>query len=146
MAHWLLVERLENWEVDRREGFLRFGLPENKRVLAGQIKKGDILIFYISSGISKFADVREATADGTTKLAYGGDYDTGYPLSISTLPRLSLNRDKWVSLHGLVSQLTLTSGKRDWRQIMRTSLRRLDESDANIIIEAMKRASKGIAA
>jgi predicted RNA-binding protein len=68
MAHWLLVERLDNWNVDKKEGFRRFGLSDKKKTLADRIKKGDTLIFYISSGISKFSDVREAIADGTARL------------------------------------------------------------------------------
>ena len=68
VTHWLLVERLENWETDKREGFLRFGMPERKKKLAAQIKTGDQLIFYIASGISMLSDIRIATADGVSKL------------------------------------------------------------------------------
>lgn len=145
MAFWLLVERVENWEVDKREGFRRFGLSDAKRVLGSQIKKGDTLVFYISSGVSRFSDIREATKDGTDKLGSVGEYDTGFPLSISTRPKLTLPRDKWVPLHDLVSLLSITAGKGDWRQTMRASLRRLSENDAAIIIGAMKRAEKSVA-
>ena len=142
MTHWLLVERLENWKIDQMEGFRRFGLPEVKRTLAQQVEKGDTLIFYVSSGISRFSDIREATASGTAKLGIEGDYDTPYPLSISTRPILTLERHIWVPLHGLVSSLSLTSGKADWRQVMRNSLRRLSDEDGDLILNAMKHANE----
>jgi hypothetical protein len=112
VAYWLLIERLENWETDEKEGFMRFGVSERAR-LAREIKKGDLLIFYVSSGLSAFSGVREATADGTTKLRFGGDYDTAYPLSISTRPYLTLSRSDWVPMHDLLEKLEMTSGKKD---------------------------------
>lgn len=143
MAHWLLIERLENWKVDKKEGFRRFGLSEKKETLANKIKKGDTLIFYISSGISKFSDVREATADGTTRLGPGGNYDLGFPIAISTRLQFALDQKKWVAIHDLVDKLSLTAGKADWRQVMRTSLRLLSDDDAMVIVGAMQRAAKG---
>lgn len=142
MDHWLLVERIENWEIDKREGFQKFGIPERRRVLAGQIQKGDLLIFYISSGISMFADIREATSTGTKQLPFGGDYDTAYPLSVSTRPYLILERNRWITIRSLVDKLSFTTGKKDWRQLMRVSLRRLQKSDALLIIKAMQAAQK----
>lgn len=138
VAYWLLVERLENWEVDKREGFRRFGLPESKEVMARQIRKGDLLIAYVSSGISSFADIRKAMADEPRKLGFGGDYDTAFPLAISTAPHLTLSRSNWVPIHSLTGRLSFTAGKGDWRQIMRTALRPLADADATVIIDAMK--------
>jgi predicted RNA-binding protein len=140
-TYWLLIERLENWEIDQKQGFVRFGLPEKAR-LAQKIKKGDLLIFYISSGLSAFSDIREATADGTTKLPFGGDYDTAFPLSISTRPYLTLRRSDWVPIHHLLDKLEITSGKKDWRQVVRTTLKHLSDKDARVIIDAMKKASQ----
>jgi hypothetical protein len=138
VAYWLLVERLENWEVDKQEGFRRFGLPERKESMASEIRKGDLLIIYVSSGISRFADIREATANEPRKLAFGGDYDTAFPLAISTEPHLTLDRPNWVPIHSLIEKLSLTAGKKDWRQVMRNTLRRLPDADAVAIIEAMQ--------
>ena len=139
MAFWLLVERLENWETDEREGFHRFGLPESKAALAAQIKTGDLLIFYVSSGISRFSDIREAVADGTRKLLHGGDYDTAFPIMLSTRPQLTLSRLSWVPIKPLIGGLSFTKGTSDWRQLMRTSLRHLNEADARLIINAMRK-------
>lgn len=136
-----MVERLENWDVDRREGFIRFGVPGHKAAQAAEIKKGDLLIFYVSSGISRLADIREATQDGTRKLPLGGNYDAAFPVYVSTKPHLTLERERWVPFRGLVDRLSFTQGRGDWRQIMRTSLRRLNEEDGHLLVHSMKTAS-----
>jgi hypothetical protein len=141
VTYWLLVERLENWETDRKEGFLRFGLPAQKQRLADEMKKGDTLIFYVSSAMSRFADVREVTKEGTFKLGVGGKYDTAFPLFIATKPILTLDLADWVPIHSLLDKLSITANKPDWRQVMRTSLRRINDTDANISIRAMKHAA-----
>jgi hypothetical protein len=137
VTYWLMVERLENWEVDRREGFRRFGLPDRLGDRGNEIKKADLLIFYVSSGISCFADIREATEDGTHKLRLGGDYDTAFPIYLASKPLLTLPRAKWVRLHGLVDKLSFTRGKRDWRQAVRSSLRRLTDDDGRLLVDVM---------
>lgn len=142
MSYWLLVERIENWETDRKEGFRRFGLPAKKQRLADEMKAGDTLIFYVSSGMSQFADVREVTKEGTFKLGVGGRYDTAFPIFIATKPVLTLELANWVKIHGLLDKLAITANKRDWRQVMRTSLRRITDNDAEIIIHAIKQAAK----
>jgi hypothetical protein len=142
ISHWLLVERLENWNVDRSEQFRQFGLPRGKKKLGDLIKTGDLLIFYVSSGISSFADVREARADGLLKLGLEGDYDSPYPWRVMTKPVLTLPRDRWVPIKSLIADLSLTAGRPDWRQCMRTSLRRLERGDATVILESMRFASK----
>ena len=138
-TYWVLVERLANWEIDKRDGFRQFGLPDRKLKLGSEIKEGDLLIFYVSSGISSFADVREAAADGVSKLPLGGNYDTAFPWRVATRPCLSLPREAWVPMKSLAHRLSLTAGKADWRQVMRTSLLRLSTKDGNLITAAMRR-------
>lgn len=138
--YWLLVERLENWEADSRDGFSKFGISDMRLALANQIRKGDLLIFYVSSGISSFADVRRATANGARKLSVGGKYDTAFPWALSTEPVLTLERAQWVPIKGLLSSLALTRGKTNWTHMFRTSLRRMDPDDGSVIMAAMREA------
>ena len=56
--HWLIIERVDNWEADRENGFSFFGLPPRYRNVSSAIKKGDKVYCYVSSGISAFADIR----------------------------------------------------------------------------------------
>lgn len=141
-SSWLLVERLENWNVDAAEGFQRFGLSEYKTKLAEQIKTGDRLIVYVSSGISAFSDIRESVSDGYKRLRFGGDYDTAFPISISTRPVLTLPRQNWVPVQSLISSLAFTRDRKDWRQVMRNALRHLTDEDAEILSAALNVANK----
>lgn len=136
-THWLVVERLENWEVDRREGFTQFGIPDSRVSIANRIAHRDLLVFYVSSGVSCFADVREATANGIQKLRMGGQYDTAYPWKLSTRPYLILEREAWIPIQDVLHRLSFASGKGDWRQIMRNTLRHLSVNDAEVILTAM---------
>ena len=49
-AHWLIVERYENWVVDRARGFATLGFPERMKKRASQLRAGDLLFVYVSSG------------------------------------------------------------------------------------------------
>src|SRR5258708_32352278 len=97
------------------------------------MKAGDTLIFYVSSGMSQFADVREVTKEGTFKLGVGGRYDTAFPIFIATKPALTLELANWVKIHGLLDKLAITASKRAWRQVRRTSLDKIAASDSEII-------------
>jgi predicted RNA-binding protein len=141
VTYWLLVERLENWQIDQRESFRRFGIPARKAKVASGIRRGDLLIFYISSSISAFSDVREAIADGTQTLRFGGDYDTPYPISVGTKPRITLPRERWIPLKQIASRVKFIGGKADWRQAMRNSVRRLDPEDGRLIVELIAGAA-----
>jgi hypothetical protein len=125
----------------RRKGSEDSDYPK-KKTLADKINR-DTLIFYISSEVSKFSDVREATADGTARLGSICNYDIGFPISISTRLEFALDPTKWVDIHGLVEKLSFTAGKADWRQILRSSVRLLSDDDAAVILGAMKCAAKG---
>lgn len=137
MPNWLIVERVENNQIDREEGLARFGIPSRKASLAGEIKRGDLLITYISSGLGLLAEVRRATKSGVQLLGRGGNYDTAYPLAISTEPLIVLPRERWIPLKRLSESLRFTAG-RDWRSLVRVSLRRLTDQDAAIIIDAIR--------
>ena len=136
--HWLLVERIENWQQDRADGFRQFGLPSSKRSLGSKIAAGDELFFYVSSGISAFADIREATKDGVER-ARGLRYDTPFPWRVATRPLLTLSQEEWVPLKVLANDLDLTRGVEDWRYLVRNSLRQLSEHDAGEIRCALAR-------
>lgn len=142
MAMWLMIERLENRQVDESEGFTRFGLSEAAAKRAAKIAAGDLLFFYVSSGISSFSDIRIAESKGVTKLPMGGDYDTGYPFALQTRPHVILDRNCWLPMREFSSKLAFSAGK-DWRQLLRTTLRKLDDADGALLLaEMMARAKK----
>jgi hypothetical protein len=138
---WLFVERLENWRVDLSEGFSRFGLPAAAAKRAVEIDVGDLLVFYVSSGVSSLADIRVATHAGTEKLKFGGDYDTAYPFAIRTQPFLTLPRPEWLPMREICESISIFAGK-DWRQMMRTTIRKLNQSDGETLVRAMRARAK----
>ena len=40
---WMIIERLENWEVDKKAEFSMFGLSNRYKKAAEQIEKGDLV-------------------------------------------------------------------------------------------------------
>lgn len=146
-SYWLLVERLDNWERDCVDGFRQFGIPSTKKKLAEGIRRGDFLIFYVSSHVSAFADVREALTDGVRPMSRGGEnYDTYFPWRISSRPILALPRDRWVHIGTLAANLSITAGMKHWRTAFRSSLRKLEPRDADLILDSMRRAAPAVAA
>jgi hypothetical protein len=138
---WLLTERLENWNIDNNEGFTRFGVPDYTLKKAKTVKAGDFLVVYVSSKISAFSDIRQALSDGTTKLLHGGDYDTAFSSCLKTKPYITLDRDKWIAIKGLVNVLSFTKDKKDWRQVMRQTIKSLSTEDGKLILSAMKKVA-----
>jgi hypothetical protein len=55
---WLIIERLENWEVDAANKFAFFGLSNRYKKTAAEITQNDTVFCYVSSGISAFSDIR----------------------------------------------------------------------------------------
>jgi len=142
MKFWLIVERYENWKIDRREGFKRFGLPLKKQKMARDMKAGDLLLTYISSGKSAFSDVRCVTKDGAEPIRRGSEYDTAFPIAIQTRPVVTLQETSWIPFKGLAPKLSFTAGHEDWRQLLRTSLRRLPNEDGLLLHQAIVDASR----
>lgn len=139
--YWLIVERPENWEIDKNDNFIHFGLSERRKKLGNQVKMEDFLISYISGGISAFADIRRVIANGTHRLR-GSSYDTGFPICLKTEPYLILPRNKWIPIKELLDKLSLLNEAKDWRQTVRGSIKKLSQSDSSIIINAMWKATE----
>lgn len=139
---WLIVERRENWEADFTSGFSLFGIPESKLGLASKINKGDILISYISSGISCFSDVRRVVSDKLQKTANKFMYDEPYPYYISTESVHYLPIENWIKVHDVIDKLGLTRNRKDWRQLFRASLRQLSDEDGIFLMDLIAGQSK----
>ena len=137
----MAVERLENWQADSATKFKRFGIPDRTRRRAQSIEKDDLIVGYVSSGISCFADIRRITSSTIEKLGFVEGYDDVFPFCIRTESLLVLDREDWVPIRSMLSDLSFTRGRDDWRQTMRHSFRPLAEDDANRIVTAMESAA-----
>lgn len=141
-AYWMIVERLENWEADASDGFRRFGIPERSLKSARRMRKGDLLICYVSSGISAFSDLREIVEDAPKPSRRDDRYDTAFPYHVATAPRLILPRPLWVRVHDIIEDVGFLGGRGDWRQLMRLSIRELSEHDGGVISGRLRRAAE----
>lgn len=144
MTTWMIVERLENWQSDKTNGFKYLGLEERHVGRARNMTAGDELVIYIASRVSAFADLR-TVVDGKiveSKRLFNrlSTYDTPYPYAIETAPKLTLPPDQWVSIKPLLSQLEFI-GDGNWRLALRTAIRRLSPEDAVKITTAMRQAA-----
>jgi predicted RNA-binding protein len=140
-VYWLSVERYDNWETDKRAGFSFLGVTNRKLKLSSEMKAGDLLITYVSSGYSCFSDIREIVSDKPKISKFGLAYDEPYPYQIDTKPFIVLQEKKWIKIHDFVGKLSFLPIEKDWRQIMRNSPRKLSEEDALIIVKEIQIAA-----
>jgi hypothetical protein len=144
--HWLIVERLENWQADRDAGFSFFGLTPRHKTVSSQITNGDIVYCYVSSGISAFSDIRVVREGGIKKIKFDSIhdiYDRIFAYYFTTSPLLVLPREKWIPLSQLVSALELTKERTpaSLRAIFQTSIRKLSQADADLLAQRMKQTA-----
>jgi predicted RNA-binding protein len=146
MQHWLIVERIDNWEADRANNFAFFGLPPRYGGIAAKINKGDKVYCYVSSSISAFSDIRVVREAGIRKLnpdSVEDIYNRDFAYYFSTSPVLVLTRERWVPLSQVVSKLEFIKDRTAWsrRAIFQTSIRKLSSIDASIIETAVNSAA-----
>jgi hypothetical protein len=136
--YWLIVERPQNWQFDKQNGFKSFGIPRTKTKMASEIKKGDKLIVYISGGVSCISDLRTVESDELVKQKGIGGYDDIFPLAILTKPTITLPKENWISIKQFVTELSITKELKDWRQTFRQAIRRITDEDGELIVKKMK--------
>ena len=140
--YYLIVERPENWEADRQNGFVSFGLKERNLRTAERLSTGDFLITYISGGVSCFSDARVVIGDKVAQALNVQHYDDMFPLIIKTAPDIVLSRENWVPVKSLLSKLEFSKGVENWRQLFRASIRVLNEKDGRILHEVIRQTQK----
>ena len=140
--YWLIVERIENWEIDRSNQFSFFGIPEYKKKMSERMNAGDFLIAYVSSGIACFSDVRCVRPGGLLRLRHGGEYDTAFGSAIPTEPLITLPREAWLPMKDVAGKLEMTRGQTHWRHLVRQSIRSLSLKDGESLVREIKARSE----
>jgi len=134
---WMTIERFENWQVDAKNDFAFFGLSGRYSRRAAEIAKGDLVFTYVSSAISAFADVREVKEAGL-KTMRRQTYYSSFAFYFSTNPVLVLPELKWLPIKEVASELDFTRGRKDYRSLLYTSIRKLAEHDGNFLLQRMQ--------
>jgi hypothetical protein len=140
---WLIVERIENWEVDASNDFSFFGLSSRYSRTVAEIAENDLVFCYVSSGLSAFSDIRIVQETGLKTLK-NQSYDSAFPYYFSTKPVLTLTRKQWIPIKSIASQLELTRGKTDYRNLFQTSIRKLTAHDATFLEMKLRDAAKEV--
>jgi hypothetical protein len=140
-SYWLIVESPTNWEADRKRGFASLGVSDYFRSTAASLKKGDVLIAYVSKA-GAFADVRTVESDELTRGNQQSGYDRSFPWEVRTSSLLALDREHWIGVRGLLETLQLTRGKQNWSWVFRTSIRRMDAADGKLLVIQIRRAAR----
>lgn len=135
---WLAVERYENWKTDFNNKFTFLGLSKKKLKSVESMKAGDFIIGYVSSGVSSFLDIREVISDKPQKFKYGLVYDNVFDYQIETRPYHVLSEKDWINIHDFIGRLSFLPKNKQWGQTMRNSMRKLNESDAKLIVDSIK--------
>ena len=144
--HWMIVERVENWEADRNNRFSFFGLPRRYRKIASEIRKGDRLYCYVSRGIGAFADirvVRDAEIKEMQEDSWLDIYHRVFEYYFTIRPLLVVPREKWLPLSQMTSALEFTRDRSpaSIRALFQTSIRGLSAADAETLTRAMQAAA-----
>ena len=144
MKFWLIVEKAENWQIDKENGFEFFGLPEKSRKFAKGLEPGDVLLTYVSGVPSAIADSRrviEVDCPAEDRLALYRS-STAYLRDLSflllTKPMDVLQREQWIPFKTLTDQLSATKGRKTWNWFVQTSLRQLTDADGAMICSAIE--------
>tara|TARA_B100000315_G_C14419751_1_gene514977 strand:+ start:84 stop:545 length:462 start_codon:yes stop_codon:yes gene_type:complete len=145
--YWLLIEHLENWHVDERNGFTFFGLPNRQLKMANRVKIGDLLLFYIADGVSSIADVREAVENGTHDIDWNIGYDEPYRICVRTRPHISLEQGNWLPIKDYLPHLSLTKeafrkNPKRWGYIFQHSMRKLGKEDGCFLVDELRKRSE----
>ena len=143
ITHWLIVESPGNWEADRKRGFTSLGVSERFRRAASSMRKGDILISYVSKA-GAFADLRRVESDAPKQASDSGGYDRLFPLEVKTSSVIALERGQWISVKELLEDLEFTRGKPNWSWVFRTSIKLLDEADGKRLAAEVRKAARGV--
>jgi hypothetical protein len=146
--NWLIIERLENWEADEKNGFSFFGLPRRYRNIASQITKGDKVYCYVS-GVGAFSDIRAVRDPGIKEIkedSFHDIYTRNFACYFTTSPIVVLPRESWIPLYKLVPFLELTKERTpsSRRAIFQTSIRKLSTADAKLLSARIKSAAEGV--
>jgi hypothetical protein len=140
-SYWLIVERYDNWRVDRANNFCHFGVADRKKATAMKIKPGDLLVGYVS-GKSCFSDLRKVLSPPIIRLRLGGPYDAPFSIALSTEPLIIPPEENWIPVKELAARLSFLNAT-DWRQSFRSSLRPIPEADGRLLEWALKNAARG---
>jgi hypothetical protein len=135
--HYLAIESFANWQFDRLNKFSFLGVSPRQVKRAKGVRKGDMIIIYVSKPKSAFADVRRVIADGTYHERRACDYELPLSDAIKTEALVTPPTETWLPYKDIAPKLSFV-GNPPRNAAMRQSFRVLSTGDAEKLINAIK--------
>jgi len=131
MKYWLYVLRKENYEKTKEDKFSLIGFPERYLKTAKEMSKGDKVVLYLASGISKIAGIIEIKSHYYESNEW--IWDDTFPVRLKARPYIILSKDKFLDMRILKDKLNFIKNKQAWRNYFMQTIKKLDEKDYKII-------------
>ncbi|MFC1903755.1 EVE domain-containing protein [Chloroflexota bacterium] len=139
--YFMVVQTHYNWSLTKERNFTFIGFKDGQsRNIIRSIEIGDLLIYYVSSGISSLGAIVEVTSP----LYKDSDlyWDDFYNLRFKTKPIVILQEEQFVPFRPLVERLNFVKNKRRWANYVYHCIRILNESDFKLMQSAILQAKK----
>ena len=104
-------------------------------MLASEIERVEPQIFYASSDVNLFVDIRDAANASAEKLKHAGDYDTVYPFTAGMEPVLVLLVAAWPQMWKAYESLAIFRSK-NWLLMDCSTLRKPAQTDGEMLPRA----------
>lgn len=139
---WMAVESLRNWQADSNNHFRFLGVSEFSAQRAKDVKRNDLIFVYVPKPKSAFADIRLALKDGLHRSPHTRVYDVPCYGGLVTKPLVVLDPEVWLPIKSIIGGLSFIHLAAGWGNALRRSFRKLKESDAKTILNAMHDANQ----
>jgi predicted RNA-binding protein len=141
--YWLDLFTGKSWEEFLKNGAKVSGFSESRRNIAQKIHPGDYFICYLT-GLSRFIGVSEVVSDcyESTERIWEDDI---YPIRFDVRLVYQLTAKTAVPIHNIKDKLSFfrdTKSTKGWSGFFRGSLTTFPPQDAEVVVEAIKDASK----
>ena len=142
----MLTGSLDNFRATAEQDFRVIGMKEQRRRLAEQVAKGDLIVFYVT-GVQAFAGTVRVTGDmyeDRTRIWPGKPSKPDpYPWRFETEPVIMLEEDDFVPAEVLAQALEHVRKwpEEHWHLAFQGQLRTISYSDAAVIERALRDAA-----
>ena len=143
---YIVVGGPENFAKTRDLGFTLHGLKSTRRKMAGGIKPGDRLIFYLT-GIKRFGGIARVTSamfeDHTPIWSNAKKAGEDYPYRVQIEPELILDEADYVDAKPLAERMTYTQKwpRENWTLAFQGNLHLIPQSDYDLIAAELREAT-----
>lgn len=135
--YWLCVTNEENWDVVRKKKV--WGVPRANKRLIESVKRGDLLVFYVSPKSIRgiFEAVSEPYEDDK-RIFSSGKFGKSeiFPHRVKVKPVAIAKKP--LPFDDLIPKLKFITNKKMWTGHLRRAMRRIPEEDYKLILDCIR--------